>query len=140
MASADLEQEQYDELALYTLTHPDPAFIHQYAVDAFAAQHADARTRPITLTFALVGLYLHVERHINGKHVQRVHTLLARHRRSWPAFPLPADRGHLTIADVIAAPPGPARDAMIDRWSACVWQAYRASRDDVVALIRTELG
>jgi hypothetical protein len=134
-----LDQEFYDELSLYTLTHPDPAFIHQYVVDAFAAQQADAHTKPITLTFALVGLYLHVERNVTGKSVQRAHTLLARHRRQWPTFPLPVDRGAITVSDVVAVPPGLDRDAMIDRWSASVWQAYRGSRDQVLALIHAEL-
>jgi hypothetical protein len=41
------EQEQYNELAFYTLAHSDPGFIHQNAVDAFAAQtatEADSRS------------------------------------------------------------------------------------------------
>ena len=54
--------ETYHELCACTLTHPDPSFIHQYAVDAFAAQYADHDTKPITLAFALVGLYLCTER------------------------------------------------------------------------------
>jgi hypothetical protein len=36
--------------------HRDPSFIHQYVVDAFAAQQADEQTKPMKLTFALVGL------------------------------------------------------------------------------------
>lgn len=46
------------EFTCYTLAHRDPAFLHQHVVDAFAAQHADDSTKPITLVFALVGLYL----------------------------------------------------------------------------------
>jgi hypothetical protein len=52
------EQEQYDELAYYTLAHPDPGFIHQNIVDAFAAQTASEADKPIKIAFALVGLYL----------------------------------------------------------------------------------
>ena len=48
----------YHELCYYTLTLGDPAFIHQHVVDAFAAQQADEQTKPIKVTFALVGLYL----------------------------------------------------------------------------------
>jgi hypothetical protein len=140
VTARDLEQEQYYELAQYTLTHPDPAFIHQYVVDAFAAQQADSHTKPIKLTFALVGLYLHIERNYSGKDVQRVHTLLARHRRQWPTFALPEHRGDITVSAVMAAPPGPPRDAMINHWSASVWEAYRASHASVVALVRAELG
>ena len=36
-------QDLYNELAFYTLAHGDPAFIHHYAVDAFAVQHAYAK-------------------------------------------------------------------------------------------------
>jgi uncharacterized protein DUF5946 len=61
-------------LSAYTLTHSDPAFIHQHVVDAFAAQSADDTTKPITLTFALVGLYLHVEKGRTGRRVQLVHS------------------------------------------------------------------
>ena len=64
----------YHELCACTLTHPDPSFIHQYAVDAFAAQHADHDTEPITLAFALVRLYPRIERTHSGRQVQRVHT------------------------------------------------------------------
>jgi hypothetical protein len=92
------------------------------------------------LTFALVGLYLHVERHQTGKHVQRVHMLLARRRKNWPRFDLPAARGGVRVSDVLSAPPGPARDAMIERWCASVWAAYIPSRDQVAELIQTELG
>jgi putative acetyltransferase len=52
------EQEQYHELACYTLAHPDPGFIHQNIVDAFAAQTATEADKPIKIAFALVGLYL----------------------------------------------------------------------------------
>src|SRR5438067_3221775 len=49
----------------------------QHVVDAYAAQTARASTKPITLAFALVGLYLHLEKNQTGKQVQRVHMLLA---------------------------------------------------------------
>ena len=60
------EHETYDELAYYTLAHPDPTFIHQHIVDAYAAQTAKQDIRPITITFALVGLYLSVEKPIRA--------------------------------------------------------------------------
>ena len=133
-------QEQYTELSYYTLSHPDPSFIHQYAVDAFTAQQADGDTMPIAVAFALIGLYLHVERNQTGKQVQHVHTLLARRRKDWPKFELPQSRGEVSVADVLATAPGPARDAMIDRWCASVWGAYADSREQVMELIRAELG
>jgi uncharacterized protein DUF5946 len=81
----------YNELQGYTLGLGDERFIHQHVVDAWMAQHADERTKPIGLTFALVGLYLHVQRGFSGRQVQRAHMFLARRKRTWPSFPLPED-------------------------------------------------
>ena len=67
----------YNQLALYTLAHPDPRFIHQLVVDAYTAQNADDNTKPIALVFALIGLYLHIEKGYTGKQVQRAHMQLA---------------------------------------------------------------
>jgi hypothetical protein len=107
---ATAERRAYDELQAYTLVHGGPAFIHQYVVDAWAAQHADERTKPIGLTFALVGLCLHVERGFSGRQVQRVHMALGRRKRTWPSFVLPRQRGAMTASEVMAAPAGPERD------------------------------
>lgn len=139
MSERDRELKRYHELCYYTLAHPDPAFIHQYAVDAFAAQHADHATKPITLTFALIGLYLHLEKRYSGKAVQRAHTQLARRRKNWPTFNLPESRGALTVDDVLNVPPGVERDAMIRKWCASVWDAYRDNHERVAALIQSEL-
>lgn len=133
-------QEQYYELSYYTLAHPDPAFIHQHIVDAYAVQYADETTKPIELTFALIGLYLCVERGCSGKEVQRAHIRLANQRKHWPTFTQPADRGAVTVSDVLANPPGPERDQAIHNWCASVWQAYGGVRDQVIALVEHELG
>ena len=66
------DQEAYNELAYYTLTHQSPEFIHQYIVDVYAAQHADATSKPIYLAFALAGLYLHNEKKYSVKDVLAV--------------------------------------------------------------------
>ena len=124
----------YNELQAYTLAHGAPAFIHQHVVDAWAAQQADERTKPIGLTFALVGLYLHVERGFTGRQVQRAHQQMARHKRTWPSWTLPGERGELTAVDVMAAPAGPERDRAIDAWCESVWQAYREQHRAVVDL------
>ncbi len=129
-------EEAYHELCTYTLAHRDPAFLHQHVVDTFAAQQADDQTKPIKLTFALVGLYLHVEKHFSGARVQRVHMDLAARKRVWPSFALPDDRGSFTAADVLAAPAGPERDRAIDAWCASVWEAFRDCRQTVAALLR----
>jgi hypothetical protein len=129
------EQRAYNELCAYSLTHESPAFVHQHVVDAFGAQTANAQTRPIQLAFALVGLYLHIERQFTGREVQRVHRMLAEKTRSWPAFVLPGNRGATTVTDVVAAPSGAERDRAIHTWCASVWGAYREAEPAVVELL-----
>ena len=125
----------YEELCCYTLAHGHRDFIHQHVVDAWAAQTAHAATKPIAITFALAGLYLHLEKGFTGRQVQLAHMKMAREKPQWPAFELPSDRGALTPADVMRAPEGPERDAAIDAWCASVWSAYGASRDTIVTLL-----
>jgi len=129
------EQQAYEELQCYTLGHGGPEFIHQHVVDAWAAQHADEQTKPIGLTFALVGLYLRVERMLSGRQVQRVHMQLGRNKRTWPSFPLPRDRGSVTAVNVMAAVAGPERDRAIDSWCASVWGAFSDSHLAVAELL-----
>lgn len=121
------------ELFAYTLSRADAAFVHQHALDAWVAQTADAATPPQRLVFALVGLLLHIEWAQSGRAVQRTHARLAAKRPAWPVFALPEFRGELTAADVLAAPPGDARDGVIRAWCASVWSAYAAQRNTLVA-------
>ena len=133
------DEQLFHELAYYTLAHSDPSFIHQHMVDAYAAQHADETTKPITVIFALLGLYLHVEKQFTGRQVQKAHMQLARYRREWVRPALPDLRGAITIADVVAATPEQ-RDARIHEWCASVWQAWAASHTQIRDLARAELG
>jgi hypothetical protein len=128
-------RDAYDELSAYTLTHTDPAFIHQHVVDAFAAQQADESTKPITLTFALVGLYLQVEKGRTGRRVQLVHMQLAKRKQRWPKWTLPTERGTMTVQDVIRSGPGAERDKAIGAWCASVWQAFSSHRNAIVKLL-----
>jgi len=61
---------------------------------------------------------------------------LGKTRRDWPKLDLPAARGSITAADVLAAPPGADRDAAIDAWCRSVWEACRPHRDTVIALLQ----
>jgi hypothetical protein len=130
------EEEAYHEVSAYTLTHGDRTFIHQHVVDAWAAQHAHTDSKPISVFFALVGLYLYVEQGFTGREVQRAHMQLARQPEPWPAVELPAVRGRITALDVLASPDGAARDMMIQAWAKSVWEAYAASRERVIELLR----
>jgi hypothetical protein len=134
------DQDLYHELSFYTLAHSDPSFLHQHMVDAYTAQHADETTRPIAIVFALVGLYLHIEKDFTGRQVQRFHIKLAKIRRQWVRPLLPKERGDITVRHVLAAAAGPSRDALIHSWCASVWEAWNDSHDDIANLAKNELG
>ena len=136
---AKTEEELYHELLFYTLAHPDPAFIHQHAVDAWAAQHANASSKPISVVFSLLGLYLYIEKNITGKQIQKFHTQLAQRKRAWPQIPQPAHRGHITAAHVVAAAPGLERDRVLHDWCASVWECWKPNSEAIFTLARTEL-
>jgi uncharacterized protein DUF5946 len=125
--------EAYHELCAWTLSLRDPEFIHQHVVDTFMAQNATESTKPIGIVFALVGLYLHLEKGFTGKEVQRAHMKLAERKQTWPSVVFPADRGTITAIDVLAAPD---RARAIDDWCASVWHAYRGNRATIGRLLQ----
>lgn len=125
----------HNELQCYTLAHGGRDFIHQHVVDAWAAQHAGAHTKPMALAFALVGLYLHVECGATGRRVQQVHMALGRRQQEWPSFVVPPQRGAMTVRQVMAAPAGSERDRAIDAWCESVWGAFSESRETVAGLL-----
>jgi hypothetical protein len=131
----DKLEEQYNELAFYTLSLQDQSFIHQHIVDAQSAQTADENTKPIKITFALVGLYLYVEKGFTGKQVQEMHGIMAENKKQWPDIVLPIERGEINVAEVVAASPGEERDKMIRSWCEAVWNAYGNSRDLIISLV-----
>lgn len=133
------EQELFDELSFYTLAHGDPAFLHENSADAWRAQHVDETTKPMAVIFAVMGLYLYLEKGFTGKQVQLAHMRMARRRRSWPQLPLPKTQASIRVADVVAAEPGAARDAMIRKWCAAVWETWQESRPQIAALAKSEL-
>ena len=124
----------YDEVYVYTMGRP--GFILQHVVDAFAVQTATPDTKPLTLVFGLLGLYLHLERNFSGRQVQEVHIQLGRRKREWPRIDLPDDRGRLTVLDVFAAPAGSERDNAIENWCRSVWSAYARNHETIITLLR----
>ena len=128
-------QPPFDRLAA-GMPRGDAAFIHQHVVDPWAAHTAGTGTRPIGLTFALVGLYLLAEHGWTGRRVQLAHMKLARQKHEWPAFVLPEDRGAMTALDVMGAPEGPERDRAIHGWSRSVWAAFSENRATVAELLK----
>ena len=129
----DIEiQKQYIELSYYTMMHSGPNFIHQHIVDAQIAQWADDKTQPISILFALVGLYLYIELGYTGWQVQKMHNVMAKYKMEWPIIHLPDDRGKINVANVLDVSPGPERDQMIQKWCADVWKTYEKNRDTIL--------
>ena len=133
------DQELFDQLSFYTLSLRDPAFLHQNAVDAFAAQHVDEETKPIKTVFALIGLYLTLEQGFTGRQVQLAHMRLAKQRKLWPKIPPPPESTSITVADILAAEPGPPRDQAIRNWCRAVWHTWQPQRETIVKLALEEL-
>jgi len=133
-ASAECWQ-LYGELCAYTTTRGDIEFIHQLAVDAYGAQHAGENVRPITVAFALIGLYVACERGYSGRQVQRMHMLLAQRSKTWPRFVPPPHAGTVTVLNVVRARPGEERDAMLRRWGQSVWDAWGQEHERVTSLM-----
>lgn len=130
------EFSAYDQLYVYSGTRGRETFILQLVVDAHGAQIATVDTKPIAVVFALIGLFLHVEKNFTGLQVQQVHMRLARKKHLWPKIALPAERGSITAEDVLKVPPGPERDASISEWCRSVWDAFGASRQQIMDLLQ----
>ncbi len=126
------KQALYNELAFYTLAHPGAEFIHQHVVDAFAAQNANENTKWITIYFALVGLYLFVEKGYSGKEVQLEHIRLSRQKKEFLPFELPQHRGNFTIEDVLLKQQGIGRDQAIEIWCKEVWETYASCKSYII--------
>lgn len=129
----------YSDLQCYTVSKQDSAFIHQHAVDAYAAQHAGGPTRTIAVAFGLIGLYLALERGYTGRQVQLAHMRIARVRKDWPRLEPPGRPADLTVMDVLSAGTDAERDAMIRQWMGAVWASWadrqgwvRATTDDLL--------
>jgi len=128
----------YGELTAYTLSLHDADFIHQFAVDTYAAQHVGASVKPIGLTFALVGLYLAFEHNYTGKQVQRAHTLLAATSKQWPQFRRPEEKASLTVLDVLNAPENERND-ILRQWGKAVWRIWEAEHARVAEFTHERL-
>ena len=122
--------QKYNELSSYTIGKQDSNFIHQHAVDTFAAQHSGNSMKNITTAFSLIGLYYAIEHGFNGRQVQRVHTLLSRQKNKWDTLQPPNKSAYsLTVFDVMKEPPGKSRDKVLERWMYDVWECWGYQHD-----------
>jgi hypothetical protein len=138
------EQRAFNELTAWTLGLRDAGFIHQHVVDAWGAQHATEKSPPISVAFALIGLYLHLEKGFTGREVQNAHMRLAQPhgrgpgRKEWPRFRLPKERGRVTAIDAMAAPQTERRET-VKRWCQSVWEAWKESHAAIAECVRRDL-
>ncbi len=123
------------EVAAREFEHPAIlARWHQMTVDAYAAQHVGPDAPSIGPAFALIGLYLAVERGLGGPQVRDAHHFLATPKREWPRFEPPLTAWPVTVRDVAAAGGPEAHAQAVQRWGASVWEAWRAAHDEVRGL------
>ncbi len=107
---------------------------HQMTVDAYTAQHVGPMSPRIGPAFALIGLYLALERGLDGLQVRDAHGFLARTKHDWPAFEAPAHSWPMTVFDIAIAD-GPMDHAeAVRRWGASVWDAWTSEHARVRAL------
>jgi hypothetical protein len=133
-------QDLCDELFAYTLTRERGEFIHQHAVDAYAAQHVGKDTKPVKIAGSLIGLYLFAERGYTGRQVQLAHMALGNKMKSWPQFEAPEKQARLTVSDPLNVPPGPERDEIIRQWARDVWEMWRESHAQVERVLNEMWG
>jgi hypothetical protein len=130
----DAMRAAFDEVYVYTMGRA--GFILQHVVDAYAVQTATRESKPMSVVFGLVGLYLHIEKGFTGRQVQEAHMKMARKKREWPSVALPEERGNMTVEDVLAAPAGPERNAAIEDWCRVVWGAFGENRERIAGLLK----
>jgi hypothetical protein len=141
---SEKEQRAFHELTAWTLSLRDAEFVHQQVVDAWGAQHATEKSRPISVAFALIGLYLHLEKGFTGREVQSAHMRLAQPhgrgpgRKEWPSFKFPKERGRITAIDVMGAPQE-GRAEIIDLWCQSVWEAWKDSHAAIAECVHRGL-
>jgi Family of unknown function (DUF5946) len=88
------------------------------------------------LAFALVGLYLFVEKGYSGKEVQRFHTLMSKNKIEWPDFTLSSYNSEtVDIFTVLATKSEKGRVEMIEKWCVSVWNANMDNHENVKELV-----
>ncbi len=135
----DSEESAYHELCAYTLSRRDGKFVHQFVVDCWALQHANADTKPIGIVFPLVSLYLHLEHGYTGRQAQIAHMQLAKQRRDWPRMTPPVQPAPFSVTQVLSLDSDEARDKAIHHWCELTWHAWKESQQQIRELVEREL-
>lgn len=126
-----MNNQAYDKLAIYSLSHPSPDFIHQHLADAYTLYTADENTKPISILFALAGIYLFTEKNYTGKKVQQVHLQMSARKQNWPLLSLPVKRSTITPEDLLRKKPGSERDQLLFDWCRDIWHYCSFLKDQL---------
>jgi hypothetical protein len=104
-------------------------------VDSYAAQHSGPGVKTVTTVFALIGLYLVVERGYTGREVQQAHMVLARKRRQWPYFQPPDGKSAVTVSDVVKNLGADNYRELINGWAKSVWDLWSLEHEEIRFLL-----
>jgi len=122
---------------------PVTGAVLQLHVDAYGAQHAGDPTPVIQVGYALAGLYLVLERGVDGPGVRDAHQRMGRPQPWWPVLEPPAVPAPVTVLDVLAAgaAAGSPQEhvAAVRRWAVSVWASWEPRHADVAALVARAL-
>ncbi len=129
----------YWELSAFTLSLRDTDFIHQLAVDAYAAQHSGPQVKPISTAFALIGLYLTFKRGYTGREVQKAHMALDKLHIRWPVFEPPTGKSALTVLDAVRNVTAENHRELITKWGKSVWDTWQPEHERISRLVELYL-
>lgn len=132
-------RDLYDELSAFTLSLGDKDFIHQLAVDTYAAQHSGPDMKPVKTAFALIGLYLTFECGYTGKEVQRAHMVLGKMHHQWPSFNPPVKKSAITVLDVVQKVTKGNYEEPINTWGKSVWALWNTQHENIRKLVELYL-
>lgn len=130
------------EVVAYNHAHPESLAVwHQVCVDAYGGQHVGPDTAPITVSFALNGLYLVLERGFTGIQAREAHGYMANtvDPVTWPRFTPPADVGDITVLDVALASSPQEHIGLVRQWGRAVWAAWSHTHDRISEMTEAQL-
>jgi hypothetical protein len=125
----------YWEFSNFTLSVRDQNFPHQLAVDTYAAQHYGAKMKPVTITFALIGLHLAFERGYTGREVQDAHVLLGKLHERWPGFTVTRKADEVNGSNVLQNISKDNYGQLLAKWGKSVWDSWKPEHENVRKLV-----
>jgi hypothetical protein len=117
---------------LYT---KDENFPHQLAVDTYAAQHNGANMKPVTITFALIGLHLAFERGYTGREVQKAHVLLGKLHGQCPGFTSIRNSNEINVSNVLQNISKDNYMRLPANWGRSVWESWKPEHENIRKLV-----